>query len=315
MDKGAITPALVERLLRRQFPEWAHLPVVPVALDGWDNTTFRLGAHLSVRFPSADGYVAQVDKEQRWLPILAPRLPLAIPTPVARGSAGRDFPRPWSIYRWLDGTPATAEKVDDLERFATDLAGFLCALYAIDSTGGPPPGEHNFHRGAPLDVYDDQTRGAIAELGDVIDGRTATEVWETALATSWRAAPVWLHGDVTGSNLLVVDGRLSAVIDFGCCAIGDPACDLTIAWTFLFGQSRAAFRDGLALDDETWARARGWALWKALVTLVKERREGGEPRAARRFGWRVGADDVVEEVLGDHRITSGASRAAQARSS
>ena len=315
MDKGEITPALVKRLLRRQFPEWAHLSVAPVPLDGWDNTTFRLGAHLSVRFPSADGYSAQVDKEQRWLPILAPLLPLAVPTPVARGSAGRDFPRPWSINRWLEGTPATVEKVDDLERFGTDLAGFLCALYAIDSTGGPPPGEHNFHRGAPLDVYDDQTRKAIVELGDVIDGRTATEVWETALTSSWRGAPVWLHGDVTGSNLLVVDGRLSAVIDFGCCAVGDPACDLTIAWTFLVKEGRAAFRDGLALDDATWARARGWALWKALITLANERGEGGELGAVHRFGWRVSAYDVVQEVFGDHRMTSDASRTTQTRSS
>ena len=301
MDKSAITPELVSRLIAAQFPRWAHLPVAPVELDGWDNTSFRLGGELSVRLPSADGYVPQVDKEHRWLPVLAPQLPLPIPAPVARGAPSVDFPRPWSVYRWLAGEPARAERIEDLSRFAADLAAFLAALYAIDPAGGPAAGAHSFFRGGPLDTYDREAREAISALGSEIDAHAATEVWNAAVAAPWHDSPVWVHGDVAGSNLLVADGRLRAVIDFGSSAVGDPACDLAIAWTFFFGDSRRAFRAGLSLDDGTWARGRGWALWKAAITLVEHREAGGgeRDRAARRFGWRLSSRDVIGEVLAD----------------
>ena len=134
-----------------------------------------------------------------------------------------------------------------------------------------------------------------------IDADAATEVWEAALAATWHGPAVWIHGDVTAANLLVVDGRLSAVIDFGCSAVGDPACDLTIAWTFFSGGSRAAFRNGLPLDEGTWARGRGWALWKALITLVALKVDGADrDSAAVRFGWRLSSRQVIEEVLADH---------------
>jgi aminoglycoside phosphotransferase (APT) family kinase protein len=150
LDKADITPALVTSLVAGQFPRWADLPVTPVELDGWDNTTFRLGEGMSVRLPSADRYALQVDKEHRWLPILARQLPLPIPEPLARGVPGCGFPRPWSVYRWLDGDPATAERIANLVEFGTELADFLDALYRIDPPGGPPPGMHNFFRGGPL---------------------------------------------------------------------------------------------------------------------------------------------------------------------
>jgi aminoglycoside phosphotransferase (APT) family kinase protein len=298
VDRTAITAEVVSRLVAEQFREWAHLTVAPVELDGWDNTTFRLGDELSVRLPSADWYVAQVEKEQRWLPVLAPQLPLPVPEPVAQGAPGEGFPRPWSVYRWLPGEPATEERVEGLTRFATDLAGFLAALYAIDPAGGPPAGPHSFFRGGPLATYDAETRETISALDGEIDAGAATRVWEAALAATWDGRAVWVHGDVAASNLLVVDGRLSAVIDFGCSAVGDPACDLTIAWTFFSGESREAFRGRLGLDEGTWARGRGWALWKALITLAKGPEEAAA--AATRFGWRIGAGEVVEEVLADH---------------
>jgi aminoglycoside phosphotransferase (APT) family kinase protein len=303
MDKAAITPVLVSRLVAAQFPQWAHLPVTPVDLDGWDNATFRLGEALSVRLPSADPYVPQVEKEHRWLPILAPQLPVPVPEPLAKGAPGSGFPRPWSVYRWLAGEHATVAGVAALDRFATDLADFLSALAAIDPAGGPAPGQHNFFRGGPLSVYDSEARAAIAALNGKIDADAATEVWEAALAATWLGPPVWIHGDVTPSNLLVVDGRLSAVIDFGCSGVGDPACDVTIAWTFLAGESREAFRERLSLDRGTWARGRGWALWKAMITLVKvlEANGAGASRADLRMGWRLSAGDVIEEVLADHR--------------
>jgi aminoglycoside phosphotransferase (APT) family kinase protein len=301
LDKAAITPGLVEGLVASQFPDWAGLPVRRVELDGWDNATFRLGDDLSVRLPSADGYVPQVEKEHRWLPVLAPQLPLPIPEPVAQGEPGLGFPRPWSVYRWLRGEHASPERVADPVRFAADLAGFLAALYAIDATGGPKAGAHSFYRGSPLTVYDPETRESIETLRDEVDAEGATAVWEAALAAPWRGPDVWLHGDVTASNLLVEGGRLSAVIDFGCSAVGDPACDTTMAWTFFSGESRAAFRAGVPLDERTWARGRGWALWKALNTIRSARARDAHPDdVARRFAWRLNAHGVIDEVLADH---------------
>jgi len=293
MNKADITPDFVARLIAEQFPEWADLPVTPVAVDGHDNTTLRLGDEMSVRLPSADGYMAQVEKEQRWLPALASELPLPIPQPLAKGEPTPAFRPPWSVYRWLEGETASHRRVSDLERFAIDLAGFLSALYRIDPTGGPRPGMHNFFRGGDLATYDGETRDAIDALGDEVDGPAATATWETARAARWDGAPVWIHGDVFASNLLVdEEGRLAAVIDFGCTGIGDPACDLTIAWTFLEGESREAFRTGLALDEATWARARGWALWKALIML--ERFSLGSPRE------QAHHRQVIANVLAEH---------------
>src|SRR6476659_5326093 len=148
VDKAAITPELVSDLVAAQFPDWADLPVRPVELDGWDNTTFRLGESLSVRLPSAAEYVAQVEKEQHWLPLLAPHLPVPIPTPIAHGAPDAEFQRPWSIYRWLAGAHATVDNIVHLDRFARDLADFLLALGRVDATDGPPAGAHSFFRGA-----------------------------------------------------------------------------------------------------------------------------------------------------------------------
>jgi aminoglycoside phosphotransferase (APT) family kinase protein len=301
MQEGDIAPGVAARLIAAQFPEWAHLPVVPVALDGSDNRTFRLGDELSVRLPSGDAYVAQIEKEYRWLPVLARHLPLAIPEPVATGRPGSGFPRPWSIYRWIEGNHASIDRIANLTEFAADLAAFLAALHSIDASDGPAPGAHNFFRGGPVATYDEQSREAIQRLADELDAVAATEVWETALASTWDRSPVWVHGDVTGSNLLVAEGGLRAVLDFGCCAVGDPACDLVMAWTFFDGESRDAFRRGVPLDDATWARGRGWALWKALRTIVEEREGRGDADvAARRFGWRGGAREVVDAVITDH---------------
>jgi aminoglycoside phosphotransferase (APT) family kinase protein len=262
-----IDAALVRRLVAGQFPAWAHLPVRPVALDGWDNRTFRLGEDMSVRLPSAVGYTGQIDKEHRWLPYLAPRLPLPVPVPLARGVPAEGYPFDWSVYRWLDGEVAACGRIADLGEFAAALAGFLVALRRVDPTGGPPPAVHAGWRGGPLAIYDDETRRAIEALGGRIPGAAATAVWEAALAATWHGPPVWFHGDVATGNLLLRDGRLAAVIDFGCSGVGDPACDLAIAWTLLTGESRAVFRTGLGVDPATWARGRGWTLWKALITL------------------------------------------------
>lgn len=263
-----IDAALAGRLVAEQFPRWGDLPIRPVTLGGWDNRTFHLGERMTVRLPSAARYAALVEKEQRWLPRLARDLPLPIPAPLAIGRPGRGYPWPWSVYGWLDGETAAAARIDDLPRFAADLGAFLSALHRIDATDGPVAGPHCFWRGGPLATYDAETRTAITALGSRIDARAVTEVWEAALKTTWTAAPVWVHGDMAAGNLLVVDGSLSAVIDFGCSCVGDPACDLAVAWTFLEAGAREAFRAALPLDSGTWARGRGWTLWKALIVYA-----------------------------------------------
>jgi aminoglycoside phosphotransferase (APT) family kinase protein len=260
--------ALVRRLVAAQFPQWAQLPITRVEFDGVDNCTFRLGDAMSVRLPSSEGYRLQVDKEHRWLPILAPQLPLPIPVPLARGVAGEGYPFDWSIYRWLDGANSSIDTIDDPSEFATAVAEFLNALAQLDPTDGPAPGPHNFFRGGPLTTYDAETRRSIDALKDEVDPAAATTVWDAARDATWHGPPVWFHGDVAAGNLLVRDGRLAAVIDFGTSGVGDPSCDTVLAWTLLSGDSREAFRAALAVDDATWARGRGWALWKALITLV-----------------------------------------------
>ena len=293
VKKADITPELVSRLVASQFPQWADLPVRPVDADGWDNATFRLGDHLSVRLPSSQAYVEQVDKEHRWLPILASQLPLPIPEPLAKGKPGCGFPRPWSVYRWIDGRTAAAGPITDLSQFAGDLAGFLAALYKVDPASGPLPGTHNFFRGGSPAYYEAETRAALDALHGHIDTDLAAEVWQAALAAPWEGPPVWFHGDAQPGNLLLdPSGRLSAVIDFGTSGIGDPACDTTIAWTFLSGDSQRVFKERLPVDEATWTRGRGWAIWKAMIVLVGEL--DTDP------GGAAFTKDVIGKILADH---------------
>jgi len=250
-----------------------------------------------VRLPSAEAYAASVAKEHTWLPRLAPRLPLPIPVPLALGAPGCGYPWPWSVRRWIDGRPSSRERIRDLVVFARDLAGFVVALRGVDASGGPAAGAHCFHRGGSLRVYDAETREAIAALGPRVDAAAATDAWKTALDAPWTGPPVWFHGDLAAGNLLVDDrGDLCAVIDFGTCGVGDPACDLVIAWTLFEGASRAEFRRLVPADDAMWARARGWALWKALITI-------DNPYA----GPWVAEESarVLEAVLAEHRGAGG----------
>ena len=287
---------LVRRLVAAQFPRWADLPVRPVEAGGWDNRTFHLGPRMTVRLPSAAQYALQVEKEHRWPPKLAALLPRPIPIPLAKGAPAEDYPWPWSVYRWIEGETAGVGRIADLRRFATNRAEFLNALSRIDPADGPPPGRHNFFRGGPLAVYDAETRQAIAALERRADTDAASAVWEAALGAKWDGSPVWFHGDVASGNLLVEDGRLSAVIDFGTSGVGDPACDLAIAWTLFVGESRDTFRAALRTNDATWTRGRGWTLWKALITLAEHvDTDPSQAAEARR---------VIDEVLADHKYNA-----------
>lgn len=258
---------LVKKLISSQFPQWKNLPIKPVAVGGWDNRTFHLGDKMLVRIPSSQKYALQVEKEQQWLPKLASLLPLAIPEPLQMGEACEQYPWRWSIYRWIEGetAAAAAAQIIDLDDFAKDLAQFLIALQKINIAGGPIPKPQDFSHISGLVTYNLETKKAIAALQDKIDTEIATEIWEEALNTTWQYPLVWVHGDISAGNLLVTSGKLSTVIDFGGLGVGDPACDLVIAWKFFGIRQRKIFREILPLDEGTWSRARAWALWKALI--------------------------------------------------
>lgn len=289
--------ALVRRLLAAQFPQWAGLPIEPVLSAGTDNAIYRLGNEMAVRLPRIERATQQVDKEHEWLPRLAPHLPLAIPVPLAKGTPGDGYPWAWTVTPWLEGENATIERIADRRGAATDLARFVTALQRIDSAGGPPPGEHNVGRGVPLAERDSTTREAIQALDGMLDTQAVTAAWEASLqAPAWQGQPVWIHGDVSSGNLLAVRGRLSAVIDFGCLGVGDPACDLMVAWTLFSGESREAFRAALSVDDATWARGRGWALSWALIFVPYYLNTN--PVGVRE------ARHTIEEVLADQRTSA-----------
>jgi aminoglycoside phosphotransferase (APT) family kinase protein len=287
---------LVRSLLAAQFPQWAGLPVEPVHSAGTDNALYRFGEDRVVRLPRIRSAAGQVDKEHRWLPRLAPFLPLAIPIPLAKGEPGEGYPWHWSVYRWLDGENATIEHIADPQQAALDLAHFIIALQQIDAAGAPQPGPHNSSRGEPLAMRDARTRHAIAALRGALDAGPATAVWEAAVeAPAWHGPPVWLHGDLQAGNLLAVQGRISAVIDFGCLGVGDPACDVMAAWTYLSAHTRDTFRAALQVDDATWARGRGWALSFGLIALPYY--QSTNPALARI------AQRAIDEALADYHLT------------
>lgn len=282
---------LVARLLARQFPHWAHLAIRSVPSAGTDNAMYRLGDDMVVRLPRIPWAVESVDKEHQWLPRLAPLLPVAIPVPLGKGAPAEGYPWPWSVYRWLEGENPTIDHHGDSRRLALDLATFLAALQRIDPMDGPPAA-----RGGPLAARDEPTRAAIEALREEIDTDALTAAWEAALEVPpWTHRPVWVHADLAPGNLLLVGQGLGAVIDFSLAGLGDPACDLPIAWNLLPHGVRDLFRATLQVDDATWARGRGWALSIALIQLPYYR--DTNPALA------SSARHVIREILADHRRT------------
>jgi aminoglycoside phosphotransferase (APT) family kinase protein len=287
-DEIDIDASLVGRLLAAQFPQWADLPIEPVASAGTDNAIYRLGDEMAVRLPRIHWATGQADKELRWLPRLAPLLPVAIPVPLGKGEPAEGYPWHWSIYGWLNGENPTVDCFTSPGSLATELAQFVAALHRIDPAGGPPAG-----RGVPLDERDAPTRTAIDALHGIVDTAAVTAAWDVALQTpAWPGPPVWIHGDLSPGNLLIVAGRLSAVIDFGCLGVGDPACDLIVAWNLLPAETRNIFRAALRVDDATWARGRGWALSIALIQLPYYRSTNPVLAASARH--------TIAQVLAEH---------------
>jgi aminoglycoside phosphotransferase (APT) family kinase protein len=255
---------LVRRLVDGQFPQWAGLPLRPVPSSGTDNALYRLGDDMVVRLPRIGWAVTDVEAEQRRLRRLAPHLPLPIPEPLAAGVPDAGYAWPWSVYRWLPGEEARAGHLPDPLGTAEALAGFVAALHGV-AVADPPSGGG---RGGPLAARDDATRAALAALDGELDAPAVTAVWEEALAApTWDGPPVWVHGDLAPGNLLLRDGRLAAVLDFGALNVGDPAVDLLVAWNLFSGAARERYRTALGVDDATWARGRGWAVSVALIAL------------------------------------------------
>ncbi|MBM4210979.1 MAG: aminoglycoside phosphotransferase family protein [Gammaproteobacteria bacterium] len=262
---------LARKLIAEQFPEYARLPIVDVEKQGHDNRTYRLGEQMLIRIPTAADYALKVPKEQELLPKLAKPLSVNIPAPIKMGKPSTDYPYPFSIYKWLSGKSINLLTLTDQEKeqLASDLAKFLKELQAIIDIEGPEPGQHNWWRGDHVSVYDKGAREQIAELTEIIDAGQALSLWDKASATRWNKQPIWIHGDFAIGNILMDSGKLSAVIDFGGAAVGDPACDLVIAWTYLSGKAREIFISKMDMDEDTWLRARAWALWKATFELCQ----------------------------------------------
>jgi aminoglycoside phosphotransferase (APT) family kinase protein len=281
-----IDAGLVRRLVTTQFPRLAGLPVSAVQSTGTVNAIYRLGDHLCTRLPRVQGYADDLENECRWLPWLAPQLPLRIPEPVAQGRPASGYPFPWAIYRWTDGQPYAEELVADERQAARDLARFVAELRTIDPAAAPAAGRR------PLRELDAATRAAIGSSRKVIDADAATAAWERALqAPAWEGAPVWIHADLLRPNMLVGGGRLCAVIDFGAAGIGDPAADVIAAWSVFGPAGRDTFRGALDIDGGTWNRARGFALHQAamIIPYYPETNPGFVALAKR----------TVEEILAD----------------
>lgn len=267
-DEIDISPALARSLVAQQFPHLAGLPIRKLNSAGTENTIFRLGEHLSIRMPRVAAAAKQAEREAIWLPRLANHLSLAIPEPVELGRPTEDFPHHWAICRWLEGENAFIHPVDDLVDSGHRLARFVQSLRNAPIAGDASLVATTSGRGVDLIHRDAATRAAIASCEGLVDTETLDAIWANALATpKWDGPPIWVHGDIHIGNLLTESGRITGVIDWGCLGKGDPACDLTVAWSMLDRASREVFRAELAVDDATWIRGRAWAISVAVIAL------------------------------------------------
>lgn len=292
----SVTTELVNRLISEQFPEWKDLPLHPVPSAGTDNALFNLGNEMVVRLPRIDWALGAIEKEQRWLPCIAPYLSARIPVPVALGAPNFEYPHKWSIYKWLGGENPILGNIQDPNSLSIDLANFIRDLQRIDIEGAPLS-----NRGVPLVERDADTRSALAALvshKESFDLSEVLEAWEFALKLGPEAEPpVWIHGDLTPGNILVNDGKLSEIIDFGSLGTGDPFADLIVAWNLLPSSSRELFRSQMQVSDSTWKRGRGLALSVALIQLPYYAESNPEVAKNARY--------VINEVLADHRRNGG----------
>jgi aminoglycoside phosphotransferase (APT) family kinase protein len=259
-EEIAIDEGLVRGLLASQFPDLADLPLVVVEPWGTDNAIFRLGEDLVVRLPRIHWAAGDIEKEARWLPWIAPHLPVSVPEPIAVGEPDGDYPYRWAVHRWLPGCGAAPSLIDDPVAFAYDLVTVIRALWELPTAGAPPA--HN--RARPLSEYEDATLRYIERVDHLIDASAARSVWhEASSAPPHAGARVWVHGDLE-FNCLVRNGRLSGIVDWGSACAGDPAVDIQVVWSAFFtADSQSAFLSALGIDDATLVRSRGAAIHQA----------------------------------------------------
>ena len=294
-DEVIVALPLVRRLVADQFPQWRHLRITPVPYSGTDNAIFRLGENMVVRLPRIHWATAQVHKEHTWLPMLADNLSLRVPTPLGKGEPAFGYPWHWAVHEWQDGQNAIEAAVNDPGAAALDLAEFITQLHRLDLGSQIPAPSGN--RGGPLAAKDADVRAAIASLEGEVDIPKVTAAWESSLdAPPYQDKPVLIHADLAPGNMLVKDGKLTAVIDFGALTTGDSACDLMVAWNYLTSETRPIFRAALSVDGATWARGRGWALSVALIALPYYLNTNPQIVATSRR--------TIDEVLQDHRRSS-----------
>jgi aminoglycoside phosphotransferase (APT) family kinase protein len=265
-----ITSSLVHSLVSEQFPQWSELPIRPVDVQGWDNRTFRLGDRMTVRLPSADGYVAGLVREEHALAILGSRFRVAIPRVIATGAPSAAFDRPWSVREWIEGHTLDAVDTRQRDSAISSVGDALRELQACDTVGGPWAGSASAYRGCHISVVGEEVQGRLPFLPRH-QAAGCRELWDAAVATVWTEPPVWVHGDVAPGNMLFdSSGRLAALIDFGQTCVGDPACDLAFAWLSCSSRERDRLHDRLELPEDAWLRGAAWALWKALISSPEE---------------------------------------------
>jgi aminoglycoside phosphotransferase (APT) family kinase protein len=294
LDEVDVDDALVRRLLLGQLPGLAGLPLHRIEAWGTDHVVYRLGQELSVRLPKIGWAARQGEKEQRWLPVLAPHLPVEVPVPVAVGEPADGYPFHWYVSPWLEGDNPARGGTTDLGQLATDLAAFVLDLERVDPAGAPEP--RPAKRGGPLASADEATRIPAERLRGEVDVDGLLAVWEAGLhAPPWDGPPVWVHGDLMDGNLLLRDGRLTGVIDWGGLIAGDPAVELMVAWSFFDAGSRAVYRDALGfVDDAMWLRGRAWAASAAVQALPYYRHTNPDIVARSRRAVEAVLEDLAE---------------------
>jgi aminoglycoside phosphotransferase (APT) family kinase protein len=291
-DQVNVDVTVARRLVAAQFPQWAGLPVRPVSSGGTDNAVFRLGGRLALRMPIRAGAVEGIRKEVRWLPLIAAHVTLDVPAVVAEGAPGCGYPFAWTVVRWLAGQDALSAPPTSPAETAVALGRFVAELQAIDTAAAPAPGSAGFVRGGPLAGRDREFRAALTRCDGLVDVDRVAAVWAEALrAPDWAGRPVWLHADLLPGNLLVRDGRLAGVLDFGAVCTGDPAYDLTAAWHVLDADSRPRFLDLVGADTPTRARARGLVVSGGVIALPYYRHTNPAMIATARTG--------IQAVLAD----------------
>ncbi len=262
-----IVEELAQSLIASQFPAWSHLPLKKIDSAGTDNSMYRLGDEMAVRFPVSVSAAEQVAKEQSWLPKLS-SFAVAIPVIIGAGRPTNEFPLPWSVVNWIEGKDAASDVISDWLTMADDLGQFVRAFRGQNISGAPAAGKHNGFRGTALINLDQVARNAMNALEDIFDKACLLKIWEQALGVEpWAGSPVWIHGDIHAANIVVQNGSIAGIIDFGLMGVGDPACDLALAWSLLPTHARDVFRTAANVDEPTWQRGKGWGLYIGVIAL------------------------------------------------